>query len=78
MERNAPPPPGTVIGIDFITMLQHNHWFFVALLACIMLGLSIVGPWPTRVCVLIFFKQEFFVSGTRLTYPMLQVVDSLQ
>jgi hypothetical protein len=43
------PAPGTAIGIDFVTMLQHNPWFFVALLACIMLGLSIVGSWPTRV-----------------------------
>lgn len=48
--KDAPPqPPGTAVGIDFITMLQHNHWFFVALLACIMLGLSIVGSWPTRI-----------------------------
>lgn len=43
------PAPGTAIGIDFVTMLQHNHWVLVALLACIMLGLSIVGSWPTRV-----------------------------
>jgi hypothetical protein len=43
------PAPGTVIGIDFVTMLQHNPWVPIALLACIMLGLSIVGSWPTRV-----------------------------
>ena len=49
LKGTPPPPPGTAIGIDFITRLQHNHWVFVALLACIMLGLSIVGSWPTRV-----------------------------
>ena len=49
MKDTPPPAPGTTIGIDFVTMLQHNPWFFVALVACIMLGLSIVGSWPTRV-----------------------------
>jgi hypothetical protein len=50
MLNNTPlPAPGTAIGIDFVTMLQHNPWFLVALVACIMLGLSIVGSWPTRV-----------------------------
>jgi hypothetical protein len=48
MKGTPPPAPGTVIGIDFVTMLQHKHWVFVALLASIMLGLSIVGSWPTR------------------------------
>jgi hypothetical protein len=39
--KGAPTPaPGTAIGIDFVTMLRHNHWMLVALLACIMLGLS--------------------------------------
>jgi hypothetical protein len=41
--------PGTAIGIDFVTIIQHNHWVLVALLACIMLGLSIVGSWPARI-----------------------------
>jgi hypothetical protein len=49
LKGTPPPAPGTAIGIDFITMLQHNDWVLVALLACIMLGLSIVGSWPTRV-----------------------------
>ena len=48
-EGTPPPAPGTAIGIDFVTMVQRNPWFFVALLACIMLGLSIVGSWPTRI-----------------------------
>jgi hypothetical protein len=47
--KNAPPSPGTTVGIDFVTILRHNHWFIVALVACIMLGLSIVGSWPHRV-----------------------------
>jgi hypothetical protein len=47
--KNAPPAPGTVLGIDFVTMLRHNQWFLIALLGCIMLGFAIVGSWPTRI-----------------------------
>ena len=43
------PAPGTTVGIDLTTMLGHNHWVLVALLACIMLGLSIAGSWPHRI-----------------------------
>ena len=37
-------------------MLQHNDWVLLASLACIMLGLSIVGSWP-RALILSFLSS---------------------
>lgn len=49
--KNFPPPPkGSTIGIDFVTLIQHNStWFLMALVACLLLGTSIVALWPHRV-----------------------------
>jgi hypothetical protein len=41
--KNAPPAPGTVVGIDFVTMLRHNNYVLIGLVGCLMLGLAIVG-----------------------------------
>ena len=36
------------IGLNVITGLTiHNLWFWIALAACLALGLAIVGSWPT-------------------------------
>lgn len=32
------PAPGTTIGIDFVTMLRHNHWALVVLLRLLARG----------------------------------------
>jgi hypothetical protein len=48
--KGSAPHPGTVVGIDLVTVVRHSGvWFIVAILACMGLGISIVALWPTRV-----------------------------
>ena len=42
------PVPGQQVGVDLVTLYQHNPWLLVALIACLALGISIIASWPTR------------------------------
>ena len=43
------PRTNTAIGLSAIAGLTyHNPWFWIALVACLALGLAIIGSWPVR------------------------------
>jgi hypothetical protein len=43
-------PNSEAVGIDLVTLyhntFEHNPWFVIALVGCILVGVSLVAAWP--------------------------------
>ena len=46
----AAEPTAGAVGIDLVSLyrntLEHNPWFVIALVGCILVGVSLVAAWP--------------------------------
>ena len=60
--------PCTAIGIDFATMLQHDHWVLVALLGKIIAGVGSTIP----------DKAQIAVEGADHLFKEIRVENTLQ